>query len=213
MALMQGKKTWNDATSISKKRGGKSGRYRLDIPLAQPPSLDDTASMSMLTSLVRHDSVSLEGVPEIAHHLFATLFYFELDSLPTLSGSSFQISGQICCIRKGRDRALPKILERLRKATLYVNGKPTRSVIDTDLHGNILQTVSLTTGKSLLIELKEEGSRYAFPLSGSPYSVSRLVSCGRATAVFGTRTHRKRPRSAGCSRPSKRRKRCFACLS
>ncbi|RSL59213.1 hypothetical protein CEP51_013959 [Fusarium floridanum] len=168
MALMQGKKTWNDAESLSKRLGGKSGQYRLDIPLAQPPSLDDTTSMATLTSLVHHDSVSLGAIPEIAHHLFATLFYFELDSLPTLSGSNFSISGHICCVRKGQDRALPKILQRLRKATLYVNGKPTRSFIDTDTHGNIRQTVDLTTGKSLLIELKEEDSRCAFPLSGSP---------------------------------------------
>ncbi|RSL73884.1 hypothetical protein CEP54_000277 [Fusarium duplospermum] len=147
MALMQGKKTWNDAESLSKRLGGKNGQYRLDIPLAQPPSLDDTTSMATLASLVHHDSVSLGAIPEIAHHMFATLFYFELDSLPTLSGSNFSISGHICCVRKGQDRALPKILQRLRKATLYVNGKPTRSLIDTDTHGNIRQTVDLTTGR------------------------------------------------------------------
>ncbi|KAF4462509.1 patatin phospholipase, partial [Fusarium albosuccineum] len=193
MALMQGRKTWNDVASLSKRVGESSGRYRLDVTLPQPPSLDDTASMPMLTSLVHRDTVTLRAVPEIAHHMFATLFYFELDSMPKTMGSNLRVNGRILCIRKGQDQALPKILERLRKSTLYVNGKSTPSVIDTDIHGNIHHTIDFITGKSLLIELEEEDSRHPFPISGSPYNISKLVSCGQATAVFGTRSHQKRP--------------------
>ncbi|OBS16063.1 hypothetical protein FPOA_13151 [Fusarium poae] len=212
MSLMQGKKIWDDATSIDSRAGRNGGRYRLDLTITHPPALDDTASMPMLTSMVYRDVMLLQAVPEIAYHLFATLFYFELDALPRKMGSNFHISGRILCTRKGRDRALPKIVERLRNSTVYINGRSTRPVVDTDRHGNIHHGVECTTGQSLLIELKEAGSTRAFPLSGSPYSVSHLITKGSATAVFGTRTHKKRVREVTCSRPSKRRRRCVACL-
>ncbi|KPM41094.1 hypothetical protein AK830_g5493 [Neonectria ditissima] len=212
MELIQGKKTWNDARRVSPRTRGHSGQYRLDVTLNHPPSLDDTTTMSTLLSLVRPDTVTLKAVPEIAFHLFATLFYFELDSLPKRLGSNFRVTGRILCIRKGEDEALPNILKRLRKATMFINGKSISSTIDTDAHGNIRQTVDITTGKSILIELKERGSKDAFPLSGSPYSVPKLVACGLTMAVFRSRTHKKRPLQEPCSRPSKRRKQCLACL-
>ncbi|OBS20631.1 hypothetical protein FPOA_06979 [Fusarium poae] len=213
MSQMQGKKTWDDAASISSRAGKNGGRYRLDLTITHPPSIDDTASMPMLTSMVYRDSMLLQAVPDIAYHLFATLFYFELDALPQKAGSNFHISGYIFCTRKGRDRALPKIVKRLRKSTVYINGRSTLPVVDTDGYGNIRQAVECTIGQSLLIELKEEGSMRAFPLSGSPYSVSKLIAAGPATAIFGMRTHKKRARDVICSRPSKRRRRCVACLS
>ncbi|CAM1508786.1 Fc.00g056340.m01.CDS01 [Cosmosporella sp. VM-42] len=212
MSLMQGKKNWH-AANASKGIRRRNGMYRLDITLQQPPALDDTTTMAMLTSLVQRDTLTLKAVPEIVSHLFATLFYFELDSLPKRSGSKFSVSGQILCIRKGNDPALPKILERLRKSTVLINGKPVSCVTDTDAHSNILQEVVFTTGNSILIEIMEGGSRHAFPISGSPHNIAKLISGGRMTAAFGTRTHMKRPSSETCSRPSKRRKRCIACSS
>lgn len=212
MSLMQGRKAWNDVTSIGNKAGSNGGRYRLDLTITEPPSIDDTTSMPMLTSMVYRDGMLFQAVPDIAYHLFATLFYFELDALPQITGSKFGISGHILCTRKGQDAALPQVAEKLRRSTLYVNGKSTRVAIETDEHGNIFQTIVCDTGQALLIELKEEGSTRAFPLSGSPYSVPKLIARGRATAVFGTRTHKKRGREVACSRPSKRRRRCAACL-
>ncbi|KPA37715.1 patatin phospholipase [Fusarium langsethiae] len=213
MSLMQGKKIWNDVTSIGNRPGRNGSRYRLDLTITQPPSLDDTASMPMLTSMVYHDAMLLKSVPDIAYHLFATLFYFELDTLPQRAGSKFRISGHILCTRKGRDPAIPKIAEKLRRSTIYINGRSTRPGVETDEHGNIRQAIECTTGQPLLIELKEEGSTRAFPLSGSPYNVPKLIARGPATAVFGTRIHKKRTREVACSRPSKRRRRCVACLS
>ncbi|RFN51413.1 patatin phospholipase [Fusarium flagelliforme] len=107
MSLMQGRKAWNDVTSIGNKAGRNGGRYRLDLTITEPPSIDDTTSMPMLTSMVYRDAMLFQAVPEIAYHLFATLFYFELDALPQITGSKFGISGHILCTRKGQDAALP----------------------------------------------------------------------------------------------------------
>lgn len=211
MSLMQGRRIWHEATGVG--AASKKCRYRLDLTITHPPPLDDTASMPRLNSMVYDDSVLLQAVPEIAYHLFATLFYFELDALPQRSGCKFHITGHISCTRKGGDPALPKVAEKLRKSTIYINGRSIRPSVQTDEHGNIHQAIECLTVQTLLIELREEGSKHAFPLSGSPYTVSKLIAKGPTTAVFGTRSHKKRARAETCSRPSKRRRSCVTCAS
>ncbi|KAG4257790.1 hypothetical protein FPRO03_13676 [Fusarium proliferatum] len=213
MSLMQGRRIWDDVTSADVHAGRNCGRYRLDLTVANPPAIDDAASMPVLLSMVYRDDILLGAVPEIACHLFATLFYFELTALPQKSGSNLCVKGSILCTRKGRDAALPKIAKKLLRSKVYVNGKSCRSIIETDEHGNIQQHLEFITGRSLLIELKEEGSLRAFPISGSPYDITNLIERGSTTAVFGMRTHKKRVRELTCSRPSKRRRLCIACLS
>ncbi|KAH7230129.1 uncharacterized protein BKA55DRAFT_526364 [Fusarium redolens] len=213
MSIMQGQRIWDDATSANLNAGRNCGRYRLDLTITNPPAIDDTTSMPVLVSMVYRDDILLGAVPEIAYHLFATLFYFELTALPQKSGSNLYVKGSILCTRKGRDAALPKIAKKLRRSKVYINGKSCRSIIETDEHGNIQQHLEFMTDKSLLIELKEEGSLRAFPISGSPYDITNLIERGSTTAVFGMRTHKKRVRELTCSRPSKRRRLCIACLS
>ncbi|KAH7207411.1 hypothetical protein DER44DRAFT_867384 [Fusarium oxysporum] len=213
MSIMQGQRIWDDATSANLNAGKNCGRYRLDLTITNPPAIDDTTSMPVLVSMVYRDDILLGAVPEIAYHLFATLFYFELTALPQKSGSNLYVKGSILCTRKGRDAALPKIAKKLLRSKVYVNGKSCRSIIETDEHGNIQQHLEFMTGQSLLIELKEEGSLRAFPISGSPYDITNLIERGSTTAVFGMRTHKKRVRELTCSRPSKRRRLCIACLS
>ncbi|KAF5565955.1 patatin phospholipase [Fusarium phyllophilum] len=213
MSLMQGRRIWDDVTSTDINAGRNCGRYRLDLTISNPPAIDDTASMPVLVSMVYRDDILLGAVPEIAYHLFATLFYFELTALPQKSGSNLYVKGSILCTRKGRDAALPKVANKLRRSKVYINGKSCRSTVETDEHGNIHQHLEFITGQSLLIELKEEGSLRAFPISGSPYNIKNLIERGSTTAVFGMRTHKKRVRELTCSRPSKRRRLCIACLS
>ncbi|RKK85892.1 hypothetical protein BFJ68_g15415 [Fusarium oxysporum] len=213
MSLMQGRRIWDDVTSTDINAGRNCGRYRLDLTISNPPAIDDTTSMPVLVSMVYRDDILLGAVPEIAYHLFATLFYFELTALPQKSGSNLYVKGSILCTRKGRDAALPKVANKLRRSKVYINGKSCRSTVETDEHGNIHQHLEFITGQSLLIELKEEGSLRAFPISGSPYNIKNLIERGSTTAVFGMRTHKKRVRELTCSRPSKRRRLCIACLS
>ncbi|EGU73288.1 hypothetical protein FOXB_16202 [Fusarium oxysporum f. sp. conglutinans Fo5176] len=167
MSLMQGRRIWDDVTSADVHAGRNCGRYRLDLTVANPPAIDDAASMPVLLSMVYRDDILLGAVPEIACHLFATLFYFELTALPQKSGSNLCVKGSILCTRKGRDAALPKIAKKLLRSKVYVNGKSCRSIIETDEHGNIQQHLEFITGRSLLIELKEEGSLRAFPITNA----------------------------------------------
>ncbi|EXL65030.1 hypothetical protein FOPG_18729 [Fusarium oxysporum f. sp. conglutinans race 2 54008] len=123
MSLMQGRRIWDDVTSADVHAGRNCGRYRLDLTVANPPAIDDAASMPVLLSMVYRDDILLGAVPEIACHLFATLFYFELTALPQKSGSNLCVKGSILCTRKGRDAALPKIAKKLLRSKVYVNGK------------------------------------------------------------------------------------------
>ncbi|KAF5724646.1 patatin phospholipase [Fusarium mundagurra] len=213
MSQMQGRRIWDDVTSIDINVGRNCRRCRLDLTIANTPAIDDTTSMPVLISMVYRDDRLLRAVPKIAWRLFATLFYFELTALPQKRGSNFYVKGSILCTRKGRDAAIPKVANKLRRSKVYINGKPCRLTIESDEHGNIQQHLEFMTGQSLLIELKEEGSFRAFPISGSPYDITNLVKKGSTTAVFGMRTHKKRVRELNCSRPSKRRRLCRACLS
>ncbi|KAI8417489.1 hypothetical protein FOFC_00044, partial [Fusarium oxysporum] len=126
MSLMQGRRIWDDVTSADVHAGRNCGRYRLDLTVANPPAIDDAASMPVLLSMVYRDDILLGAVPEIACHLFATLFYFELTALPQKSGSNLCVKGSILCTRKGRDAALPKIAKKLLRSKVYVNGKVTK---------------------------------------------------------------------------------------
>ncbi|KAJ9419919.1 acyl transferase/acyl hydrolase/lysophospholipase, partial [Fusarium oxysporum] len=87
MSLMQGRRIWDDVTSTDINAGRNCGRYRLDLTISNPPAIDDTTSMPALVSMVYRDDILLGALPEIAYHLFATLFYFELTALPQKSVS------------------------------------------------------------------------------------------------------------------------------
>ncbi|KNB17871.1 hypothetical protein FOXG_22083 [Fusarium oxysporum f. sp. lycopersici 4287] len=87
MSLMQGRRIWDDVTSTDINAGRNCGRYRLDLTISNPPAIDDTTSMPALVSMVCRDDILLGALPEIAYHLFATLFYFELTALPQKSVS------------------------------------------------------------------------------------------------------------------------------
>ncbi|KAI8414191.1 hypothetical protein FOFC_03800 [Fusarium oxysporum] len=100
MSIMQGQRIWDDATSANLNAGRNCGRYRLDLTITNPPAIDDTTSMPVLVSMVYRDDILLGAVPEIAYHLFATLFYFELTALPQKSGSNLYVKGSILCTRK-----------------------------------------------------------------------------------------------------------------
>ncbi|KAI3326631.1 hypothetical protein HD806DRAFT_532267 [Xylariaceae sp. AK1471] len=192
MSLMQGRSTWNDAACLVKRESKHIGHYRLDIALEGDIRLDDVSSMPLLRSLVLRDTSLKETIKETAQRLFAALFYFELTALPTPVGSRFRIEGQIVCTRKAGDSALPQIFQRLASSTLLINKKATRFKLAYDVYGNIVLPLVFFADQSFSLEVKQDRSRSSFPLSGSPYINSVLVSRGGLAASFSTRSHKRR---------------------
>lgn len=213
MALMQGQKTWNDIVSLVSKSRASNNHYRLDVTLQREVSLDDITAIPAIRSMVHNDRVLSKTVNEVAHRMFATLFYFVLDILPVKLGGKFAIQGQILCLRKAGDPALPRLLDRLKSSKFLVNGSPIRAGTILDNDQNITHNLTLTTGSSIRIELKESSAKRSFAISGTPCTVSNLVSRGGLTAAFGTRTLKRSAAQDICTRPSRRRRTCRVCIS
>ncbi|KAI0810076.1 acyl transferase/acyl hydrolase/lysophospholipase [Xylaria sp. FL0064] len=208
MSLMQGRSTWNDAACLVKRESRHIGHYRLDIALEGEIRLDDVSSMPLLRSVVLQDTTLEETIKEIAQRLFAALFYFELTALPTPVDSRFRIEGQILCTRKAGDSALPQISQRLGSSTLLIDKKATTFQVKYDVYGNIIVPLVFFADQSFSLEVKQGSLSSSFPLSGSPYNNSALVSRGGLAASFGTRSHKRR-RAADCEshgRLSRRRR-------
>lgn len=192
MSHLQGERTWNDLTCLVKRNQRGNGHYRLDVTLEERVRLDDTTSMPLLRSVVLRDKVLQETIQELTQRLFAALFYFELTTVPTRSCSRFDIQGQVLCIRKARDPALPQIQQRLSSAVLSIDGKNTQFTLVEDAYGNIGMPLSFTAEGPIMIELREGRSGPSFPLSGAPYTIPELVARSGLAASFGTRIHKRR---------------------
>jgi hypothetical protein len=174
-------------------------RLNIDFNVSEP-RLDDTKGIPGLVSQVLNDSSLLPKVKVIARCMIASLFYFELDSLPQRYNGEYTLLGHISCTLRRSDPALEALLEKLAesRAKFLINGCP--AFIMSDNHaclggdGNFRVKVGTTTTDSLSITL-EVSSFEACNISGSPFSVQRLVTAQGFDAVFGRPDHRKRKRS------------------
>lgn len=155
-------------------------------------SLDDTTSMPLLKSLVLRDPILHKTIEELTQRLFAALFYFELVWIPDVVGSRFLVRGQVLCTRKSGDPALPLILQRLDRGRLFVDGKAVPFKVVQTPDENLKVFISYIAGHSFRLDVREAQEGTAFPLSGSPYTLSTLISRGGLAASFGTRTHKRK---------------------
>ncbi|KAL9948563.1 hypothetical protein ACHAO5_001663 [Verticillium nonalfalfae] len=206
MTMIHGQKTWEDTVCLSHNASAESGHYRLDITLKKEVRLDDTSAMPFLKSLMLQDQLLPKVTREIAQRLFAALFYFELTSVPIRSGSRHRVEGQVLCKRKAGDTALPHIMRRFGSSTILIDGKATRVSPLADTHGNIRLPLVFAANQAVAIELKESGTGQAFPLSGAPYGLNRLITCGGVAASFGTSTHKRKANTEVEGRPTRRRR-------
>ena len=187
--------------------------HRLDIEFDQvEPRLDDVRSIPEMKSKVQADSSSSKTVDNIARSMVASLFYFELDSIPEeIEGKSVGI-GYIQCVLRKNSPAFSLLLHQLSlcSATFYLNdfAIPGRfgdtSCFGVD--GNFYKRVELQVSDRFTISLKQDYSE-SCNISGSPYSVCRLIRSQALDAYFGTAYHRKRKRVGSEDGTSRKRKR------
>ncbi|CAG9939340.1 unnamed protein product [Clonostachys rosea f. rosea IK726] len=191
LSTMEGRKEWANIFGVIHSSNRRDRFKRLDITMDKLPALDDVSSIPMLRSLVYQEPGLQEEFDSMASRLFTTLFYFELEQLPIKSGSKFQVSGNILCLRTTFDPALPKIFNRLKNTKIIVNGKPVQLNLSKDWHGNIHGAISFLSGDAIQIDMKEDGAKRAFPLSGTPCSLQKLVAASGLADYFGNRPHKR----------------------
>jgi hypothetical protein len=139
-------------------------------------------------------------IDSIARCMVASLFYFELESIPERTDDKVVVIGHIQCSLRRNNLAFSLLLHRLSdcSATFYLNEDPISGRFDDssslDADGNFRKRVELATSDKFSISLKQ-GHSEPCNISGSPYSVQRLILAQGLDAYLGTADHRKRKRT------------------
>jgi hypothetical protein len=183
----------------------KSASHRLNVEFdGDEPRLDDTSSIPKLVSKIQTDASLPPKIDVVARCMVASLFYFTLDMLPRVcDDGKYVLTGQIqCSIHPSDDdrQALSALLSHLKSGggKFAVNGSP---IVDARAGGSFLGIdgtfqvrVNEKTFDKLVITLKVGGAD-ACNISGSPFSVQKLVATQGLDAPFGRPDHRKRKRN------------------
>jgi hypothetical protein len=185
--------------------------HRIDIEFdGALPRLDNTKSFHELQLKAQEDPSIIKVIDNIVDCCIASLFYFELDSVPEECNGKHTGTGSIFCSVRRSDPAFKLLLDQLSNATFYLNNCPIpgevgeRSSIGKD--GNFRKQVELSLGGRFTISLKQ-GESEPRNISGSPYLIKKLISAQGLDAHFGRPDHGKRKRSAEGDLAARKRQR------
>jgi hypothetical protein len=187
--------------------------HRLDMEFDNAePRLDDTESIHELQSKVENDPSVSNVIDNIARCAIASLFYFELDSIPVGCNRQYIGTGFIFCSLRRTDPLFKLLLDQLSSmaATFYLNNCPIpgtvgdQSCIGKD--GNFRKRIELNLSGKFTISLKQ-GDSDPCHISGSPYMIDKLISAQGFDAHFGRADHRKRKRSSDSDLSARKRQR------
>lgn len=188
--------------------------HRLNFEFdGEEPRLDNTESMSELQSKVDEDPSLSTRIDNIARCVIASFFYFELDAAPRRCNGKFVGSGRILCVVKCGDPAYRELFDQLAsiRAYLVVNDCPIVAVNDPSCFGkdgNFRKLIDLETADRFAIYLKQDAVE-PYNISGSPFSVERLIAAQGLEASFGRSDHRKRKSSSVPDETRRKRRRLW----
>lgn len=217
---MAGDRDWKALVSFGRPKS--SGKYhRLDIEFDGPePRLDAVSDMASLQSRALRDPLLSPVLDNIAECAIASLFYFKPHTRPRYMGGQYVGSGWIKCKLRHGEPALEVLLSRLcaAGARLLMGDRNfpdlhDKCIAEIDDPSNFDETGNFCTSLTLGVQgsfsvFLQEGSNTPRHISGSPYSVERLVRAEGLEAYFGRADHRKRDWAHDdCSVPQAKRRR------
>jgi hypothetical protein len=174
--------------------------HRLNIEFeGVEPRLDDVQSIPQLKAKARDDDSLSEAIDKIARSMIASLFYFKLDGLPERYNQKYVGTGRILCSIRPKDPAFLELFGQLSKTSSHflLDGNPIFHTGDASCFnqdGNFRGLININTTNKFAISLKQRDSE-PYNISGSPFSVDKLISAERLDASFGRPDHRKRKAS------------------
>ena len=186
--------------------------HRLDIKYDAEPWLDDTSSIPILKNRVDMDPLLPGIISDVARHMIASLFYFELDPYLDRLNGEWNCSGHILCSIRRNNPAFTALIQKLTdmSATFWLDDDPISGMFDSGCFygrdGNFRKRVEVKTKSEFSISLKQ-GRAETTDISGSPFTIEGLAKSQGLDAVFGRADHRKRAASDQISRPKKRQRR------
>jgi hypothetical protein len=212
MSSLSGITPWVEYLNLTKSNKTRK-HFRLDIEFdGDEPRLDDTSKMQELKSKVWDDLLISKTVEEIADCLIASLFYFELESTPKELDGQHLIIGHILCILSNSDPALKSLLDQLNScsARFFIGNSPVSGAIGDrsfiDREGNFRKRFEFRAKDNLSISLRR-GNSQPKSISGSPFTIERLVSAQNLDAHFGTVDHGKRKLTSNAILSPRKRRR------
>jgi hypothetical protein len=172
------------------------------------PRLDEVSSIQLLKSKVDQDQALVPKIDSIVQYLFASLFYFELDAVPEMIQGKYIGSGYIMCSIRHNDPAFTGLFKALEasSAQFWIDGSPAMNIVEKGGFGpnrNFRKRVDLSTHGRFDIALKQNDFE-ACSISGSPFTVARLVELQGLKAAFGRPGDNKRKRD--CKEGTQRKK-------
>jgi hypothetical protein len=186
--------------------------HRLSVGFDGPePRLDDTNMIRELTIKSQIDPALTSTINIIARRMVASLFYFELDGLrpPQWRNGGYLLRGYIfCSIRRG-DAALAALLRKLcsSRGRFLVGNWAVSDALCVGTDGNFRLSLEVETKDKFAITLQLADEEVGSNISGSPFSVRKLVAAQGLDAAFGWPDHRKRKRIGEDERSSTKRQR------
>ena len=207
MSQFSGDRVWEDFRRSTKQQSAADRFVRLDIALKHPVGLDQVSAIPQLKETVWADVALSRNLDVACARLIASLFYFELESIPERRNGGFFAAGHILCLRRRFDPALEALLNKLASSSseFVVNGVAVRGNLKgasfSDYEGNFRKRVVFeVTGEIRIVLRRGGGSEY--PISGSPFTVDRLVAAQGLDAYFGSandRLERRGNRKRSCT--------------
>lgn len=204
MENMAGSRDWK--ALVSSGRPNSSGKYhRLDIELDGPePRLDAVSDMASLQSRALGDPNLCPVLDNTAECVIASQFYFKLHTRPRYMGGQYVGSGSIKCKLRHGEPALDVLLSRLcaAGARLLIGNRTVpdsndKCITEISDRSNLDETRNFCASLALGVQdtfsiFLQEDSKAPRHISGSPFSVERLVRAEGLEAYFGRADHRKR---------------------
>ncbi|CAK7237038.1 hypothetical protein SBRCBS47491_009841 [Sporothrix bragantina] len=184
--------------------------HRLDVQFdGDEPRLDDAASMSEIMAVAQNDATCSDAIDDVARSIVASLFYFELDSIPRRENGRHRCSGRILCAIQPSEPAFAVLVRRLASsaAQFWVDGSVVAELDEACIgsSGGFQKRIEFDACERFAIALKQDPAGPCH-ISGSPFTVRKLLHQQGLLAVFGRSDHRKRKRPGSPDPDSKRRR-------
>jgi hypothetical protein len=186
--------------------------HRLSVDFDGPEQrLDDTSMIRELTLKSQTDPALTPTIEIAAGHMVASLFYLELDGPqpPQWRNGAYKLREYLfCSIRRG-DAVLAALLRKLSSncGKFLVGDWAVSDTLCVGTDGNFCLSLDLETKDKFAITLQLADEEVGSNISGSPFSVRKLVTAQGLDAAFGRPDHRKRKRIGEDERSSCKRRR------
>jgi hypothetical protein len=183
--------------------------------------LNDTSMMPELTLKSQADPALAPKIDLVARRMVASLFYFELDklALPQWRNGRYVLCGYIrYSIRRGVAAADYNFLEALLRKLSSSRGRflvgdwavsDASDALWVGRDGNFCLPIDVETRDKFAITLQLADEEVGSNISGSPFSVRKLVTAQGLDAALGRSDHRKRKRAGEDEWSSNKRRRMY----